>query len=150
MVQWSTVCLRLIISVVLGLKTKSTDFSNAFAQAEMKGDPVYISLPPRVPGFPQDHVLKLNKSLYGQADAPRMCYDKLRAGLEARNFTACKADPCLFISKKVICICYVDNCLWFAKDSKDIDAVQGAAVSNALGDGLASLDFEFVVAQINL
>ena len=89
----------------------------------MKGDPVYISLPPRVPGFPQDHVLKLNKSLYGQADAPRMWYDKLRAGLEARKFTACKADPCLFISKKVICICYVDDCLWFAKDSKDINAV---------------------------
>eukprot|EP00957_Ditylum_brightwellii_P036166 2739865-Ditylum_brightwellii.AAC.1 len=66
----------------------------------MKGDTVYISLPPRVPGFPRDHVLKLNKSLYGQADASRMWYDKLRAGLKARGFTACKADPCLFISKK--------------------------------------------------
>eukprot|EP00957_Ditylum_brightwellii_P195930 14928147-Ditylum_brightwellii.AAC.1 len=29
-----------------------------------------------------------------------MWYDKLRAGLEARGFTACKVDPCLFISKK--------------------------------------------------
>ena len=41
----------LIISVVLGLKTKSTDFGDAFAQAEMKGDPINISLLPRVPGF---------------------------------------------------------------------------------------------------
>eukprot|EP00957_Ditylum_brightwellii_P167565 12756344-Ditylum_brightwellii.AAC.1 len=40
-----------------------------------------------------------------------------------QRFTACKADPCLFISKKVICICYVDDCLWFAKKSKDIDDV---------------------------
>ena len=46
----------------------------------MKGEPVYISLPPKVPGFPQDFVLKLNKSLYGQADAPRLWYDKLKAG----------------------------------------------------------------------
>eukprot|EP00957_Ditylum_brightwellii_P178227 13574784-Ditylum_brightwellii.AAC.1 len=28
---------------------------NAFAQAETKGDPVYISLPPRMDGFPPDH-----------------------------------------------------------------------------------------------
>eukprot|EP00957_Ditylum_brightwellii_P111471 8502383-Ditylum_brightwellii.AAC.1 len=58
-----------------------------------------------------DKVLKLNKNLYGQADAPRIWYDKLRAGLEARGFTACKAGPYLFISKK------------FTRDSKDIDDV---------------------------
>ena len=52
-----------------------------------------------------------------------MWYNKLKTGLEARDFVPCKADPCLFISKKVICICYVDDCLWFAKDSKDIDSV---------------------------
>ena len=122
-VQWSTVRLMLIISIALNLKTRSTDFSNAFAQAEMKGDPVYIAVPPKMGGFPSGSVLKLNKSLYGQVDAPKMWYDKLRAGLEERGFTACKADPCLFISKKVICVSYVDDCLWFAKDSKDIDAV---------------------------
>eukprot|EP00957_Ditylum_brightwellii_P006810 516140-Ditylum_brightwellii.AAC.1 len=122
-VQWSTVCLMLIISLVLGLQTRSTDFSNAFAQAEIKGDPIYISLSSRMSGFPPDHILKLDKNLYGQADAPRMWYDKLRAGLETRGFTTCKADPYLFISKKVICICYVDNCLWFATEAKAIDAV---------------------------
>eukprot|EP00957_Ditylum_brightwellii_P003688 279726-Ditylum_brightwellii.AAC.1 len=72
--------------------------------------------------FPKDKVLKLNKSLYGQADTLRMWYDKLRAVLEARGFTACKADPCLFNSNKVLCIIYVGDCLWFARDSKDIDA----------------------------
>ena len=29
----------------------------------------------------------------------------------------------MFISKKVICICYVDDCLFFARDQKDIDKV---------------------------
>ena len=121
--QWLTVQLMLLMSIILKLSTRSTDFSNAFAQADMKGEPVYISPPPRMGGFPKDHILQLNKSLYGQADAPRMWYNKLREGLEARHFVTCEANPCLFISKKLVCICYVDDCLWFAKDSKDIDAV---------------------------
>eukprot|EP00957_Ditylum_brightwellii_P086118 6552515-Ditylum_brightwellii.AAC.1 len=83
----------LLISIMLQLKTRSTNFSNAFVQADMKGEPVYILPPPMMGGFPRDKVLKFNKSLYGQAGAPRMWYDKLRAGLEARGFTACKDDP---------------------------------------------------------
>eukprot|EP00957_Ditylum_brightwellii_P107288 8186780-Ditylum_brightwellii.AAC.1 len=69
----------LLISIMLQLMNRSTDFSNAFAQADMKGEPVYISPPPMMGGFPRDKVFKLNKSLYGQADTPRMWYDKLRA-----------------------------------------------------------------------
>eukprot|EP00957_Ditylum_brightwellii_P081647 6211166-Ditylum_brightwellii.AAC.1 len=78
---------------MLQLKTCSTDFSNAFAQVDMKAEPVYISSPSMMGGFPRDKVLKLIKSLYGQADTPMMWYDKQRAGLEARGFTVCKADP---------------------------------------------------------
>ena len=52
-----------------------------------------------------------------------MWYDKLRAGLQDRGFKATKADPCLFIGKKVICISYVDGCLWFTRKWSDIDAV---------------------------
>eukprot|EP00957_Ditylum_brightwellii_P191123 14552711-Ditylum_brightwellii.AAC.1 len=70
----------LLISIMLQLKTRSTDFSDAFMQADMKGEPVYISPPPMMGGFPRENMLKLNKSLYEQADAPRMWYDKLRAG----------------------------------------------------------------------
>eukprot|EP00957_Ditylum_brightwellii_P020019 1511446-Ditylum_brightwellii.AAC.1 len=62
------------------------------------------------------------RAFMGKLTLP-MWYDKLRTGLEAGRFTACKVDPCLFISKKVICIVYVDDCLWFARDNKDIDAV---------------------------
>eukprot|EP00957_Ditylum_brightwellii_P089948 6849895-Ditylum_brightwellii.AAC.1 len=100
LVQWAAVHLILLISIMLQLKTCSTDFSNAFAQSDMKGESVYISPPPMIGGFSRDKVLKLNKSLYGQADVPRMWYDNLRASLEARGFTACKVDPYLFISKK--------------------------------------------------
>eukprot|EP00957_Ditylum_brightwellii_P035354 2681472-Ditylum_brightwellii.AAC.1 len=76
---WATVCLVLLISIMLQLRTRSSGFSNAFAQDDMKGEPVYISPLPMMGGFPRDKMLKLNKGLYGQVDAPRMWYDKLRA-----------------------------------------------------------------------
>ena len=87
--QWASVRLFLLLSIVLNLKTRSIDFSNAFARAEIKGEPVYISIPPKTPGFSTTTVLKLNKSLYGQVDAPKMWYDKLKAGLEARGMKPC-------------------------------------------------------------
>eukprot|EP00957_Ditylum_brightwellii_P105483 8041074-Ditylum_brightwellii.AAC.1 len=82
------------------LKSHSTDFSNTFAQAGMKVVSVYITPPLMMSSFPRDKEFKLNKSLYGQVDPPRIWYDKLRANWVARGFTACKADPYLFISKK--------------------------------------------------
>ena len=32
-------------------------------------------------------------------------------------------DPCLFISAKVICVTYVDDCIMVARDAADIDMV---------------------------
>ena len=58
------------------LKTLSIDFSNAFAQADMPADKmVYLHMPRGfVPeeGFGKKMVLMLKKSLYGQAEAPRL------------------------------------------------------------------------------
>eukprot|EP00957_Ditylum_brightwellii_P004452 337476-Ditylum_brightwellii.AAC.2 len=31
-------------------------------------------------------------------------------------------DPCLFLSEKVICVVYVDDCIMFARDTADITA----------------------------
>ena len=61
----------LILTVVFNLKTKATDFSNAFVQADMSGKNVYISPPPYMKQFLKVTVLKLNMSLYGQVDAPK-------------------------------------------------------------------------------
>ena len=52
-----------------------------------------------------------------------MWYDKLKAGLEARGMKPCGADPCMFVSDKTICIIYVDDDLWAAKDDKTIDDI---------------------------
>ena len=43
-VQWSSVQLLLIVSIVHGLETRQVDYVNAFAQAELDKD-VYIEIP---------------------------------------------------------------------------------------------------------
>ena len=43
-VQWSTICLLLMMSMALGLKSKQVDYSNAFVQADIDGE-VFMELP---------------------------------------------------------------------------------------------------------
>ena len=70
------------------------------------------------------HLLKLKKSLYGLRQAPRLWGEFLKKNLEAVGFEqAVDVDACLFISDKVICLTYVDDTLFFAKDIQDIDDV---------------------------
>jgi hypothetical protein len=95
--QWSTV--RMILTMVLqnGWATKRVDYTNAFAQAEMK-ETVYIDPPkPFGPKSGKDLVLLLLKSLYGLKKAPQTCYEKLRDELLERGFTQSEIDPCLFL-----------------------------------------------------
>ena len=78
-----------------------------------------------------------------------------------------KVDPCLFMSKTVICVLYVDDCIFWARSQSDIDNVmesfkedgtsynwehsKGESVSEFLGIDIKTLDdggFQF--CQIGL
>jgi hypothetical protein len=73
-VQWSTV--RLLLTMVLkeGWAIRQVDYTNVFAQAEMKEE-VYVD-PAKLfaPGNRTDRVLRLLKSLYGLKQAPKTFY----------------------------------------------------------------------------
>ena len=115
-----------ILQCILGLQSQSIDFTNNFAQADIpSGEPVFIEIPRdfNSDGGQHDVVLKLKKSLYGQAEAARLWYEKLWNGLLERGFVMSKVDPCLFMSKTVICVVYVDDCLFWALSKSDIDNV---------------------------
>ena len=123
--QWSTIRMMLILSLVMDLKTKQVDYSNAFAQAPLKDDEeVYIDLPQ---GFsakrPGDYVLKLRSSLYGLAVSPQRWFNMLSDGLQRHGLLPSEHDPCLFLGDHVICVVYVDDCLFFAKEDKYIDEI---------------------------
>jgi len=146
-VQWSSVRLMLILSIVHGLETRQVDYVNAFAQADLDRE-VYIEIPKGYEDANEgvDCVLKLNKSLYGMSDAPLMFFELLKKNLQSVGFKQFEhIDPCLFVHKKAICLTYVDDCLWFGRDGKALDAlinemkgkmdltVESKDVSNFLG-----------------
>jgi hypothetical protein len=104
----------MILTMVLreGWATKQVDYTNAFAQAEIK-ETVYIE-PPKLFGSKSgtDMVLLLLKSLYGLKHAPKTFYEKLRDGLLERGFTKSDIDPCLFMKNGCICVVCVDDTLF--------------------------------------
>ena len=108
-VQFSSVRLFLAWSLMFGWYTCSIDFSNAFIQAALKDD-TYIHLPR---GFRSNQTgktcLKLKRSLYGLAVAPRLWYLHLLKALKELGLVPSKHDPCLMFRKDLIVICYVDD-----------------------------------------
>lgn len=134
-VGWSTVRLLLILTLLLGLKTTQVDYTAAFVHAPIDRDPnwdnmtaeersksgVFIHMPR---GFAETgKVLKLKKSLYGLKQSPRNFFNFLKSKLEGIDFVQSDADPCLFVSDKVICLVYVDDTLLFSPKQEYIDEV---------------------------
>ena len=78
----------LILQCILSLQSQIIDFTNSFAQADIpSGEPVFIKLPRyfKSDGGQHEFVIKLKKSLYGQAEAACLWYEKLRHGLLERG-----------------------------------------------------------------
>ena len=87
------------MSCVLGLNIKQIDYTLAFCQATLD-EPVYVEMPHGyvIPG----KVLKLKKSLYGLAVAPKLFFETLKEALEIRGFVTSKTDQCMFVHKDII------------------------------------------------
>ena len=118
-VSWETIRMLLVLSIKLGLKTKQVDYTAAFVQSTIKEE-VYVELPK---GFPQkgNKVLKLLRCLYGLKQAPRNWFLHLKEKLEACHLVQSKSDPCLFLGRDIICIVWVDDCIFFSPKEKYID-----------------------------
>ena len=134
---WSVVRLLLILTVALDLKTKQVDYTLAFCHAPVTGE-VYVEMPRMFAR--EGHVLKLKKNLYRQKDAPLNFFLFLKEELEKRGFKQLiDIDPCLFASEDVICVVYVDDCLFFAKEAEKIDEVIESMENPPKDQGLNSL-----------
>ena len=66
-------------------------------------------------------MLKLSKSLYGLHQAPQTFFEKLKASLEERGYVASEIDPCLFMKPGIICVVYVNDTIFAAANSADLD-----------------------------
>ena len=108
-VQFSSVRLFLAWSLLLDWYTCSVDFSNAFIQAKLK-DETFIHLPRGFVSMNKSKTcLKLKKSLYGLAVAPRLWYEHLWDSLKKQGLVQSEHDKCLLFRRDLIVICYVDD-----------------------------------------
>ena len=82
-VQWTTICLTLILAMLWNWETVQIDYTNAFAQVTLDEE-IYMDMPhdfiPK--NSNHDFILKLNRSLYGLKQAPLSWFDHLKTHLE--------------------------------------------------------------------
>jgi len=119
-----------------GLAAQQVNFSNAFTQAKLDlSEEIYVQVPR---GFEcskegsKDVILKLSCLLCGLVQAPLCWNDHLKAALNEQGLTLSEHDPCMHISNGVIALTYINNCLFFAKNPKDINRVVSELQCNTL------------------
>ena len=117
-VNWISVRLLLVLSLIYNLETKSIDFVLAFSQAELKRD-VFMALPYGFGyGERRQYVLKLKKNLYGLSDASYNWFSNLAEGLEAEGSVRSVVDQCVFLRDDSMILVYVDDMIALSKDEK--------------------------------
>ena len=106
-VNWISIRVLLILSLIFDLKTRSLDFVLAFPQAKLDVD-IFMELPvgfEPAEGNLKMFVLKLEKNLYGLEQAANNWFELLKSGLEACGFRACNSDQCIFVCHDAIVLC---------------------------------------------
>ena len=109
-VQWTMICLMLILEVLLELKSKQWDITAAFLHANWEeGENIFVKMP--LSFWKKDKLLKLKKTLCGLCHNPYTFWKYLVEKLEACGMSQSKLDPYLFTGEKVTRICYFDDLL---------------------------------------
>ncbi len=124
-VQWTTIRLMFILEILLGLKSKQGDVTCAFLHVNLEpGENVYVEMPL---GFIQyskngiQKVLKLKKTLSRLRQSPQAFWKYITEKLESCGLEQSQFDACLFVGSKVICIVYIDNLIFWSKDTIEIN-----------------------------
>ena len=112
-VQWSTICLLLILILVNQWTIRIIDYTNAFPQAQIDTN-IFVEM---IALFGNktggEKVLKLKKSpSYGLKQSPRTFYQHLSKSLQSRGWKPSVIDPCLFMKDKSMCVIYVDDTIF--------------------------------------
>jgi hypothetical protein len=94
----------------------------AFIHARVPAtESIYVHQPRGFHSGRGDKVLCLKRTLYGLKQSPWYFYQYITECLIKQGLTASKFDPCLFISKSLIVIIYVDEILIYGKSDNEIN-----------------------------
>jgi hypothetical protein len=117
------------LAVMHNLKGKQIDFTRAFPQEKLKED-IYLQFPAGFEHKNEKWALKLKRNLNRLVQESRDWFIKLSAIYERLGFTQSKSDPCLFLRKDMIIVLYTDDCLLYARDTKEIESFVKTLLDN--------------------
>jgi hypothetical protein len=124
-VQWTTVRLMFILEILLGLMSKQGNVTCTFLHVDLEpGINVYVDMPLGFAQYSKNGLkkcLKLKKIVYGLRQSPRAFWKYITKKLKTCGLEQSKFDPCLFIGTKVICVVYVDDLIFWRKNTLAIN-----------------------------
>jgi hypothetical protein len=97
----------------------------AYSQAPIEMD-IYIELPQGIQtkyGNSKEHVLKLEKNIYGQKQAGHVWNSFLMDKLTSIGFTMLLIDDCVFFSGDIIFMVYVDDGIFLVSDDLQLQEI---------------------------
>lgn len=130
--NWETIRMMLILTARFKFKTRCIDIANAFVQARLKKAKYmeipmgYADMPSLLAMLPEgadikDYCVKLHRSLYGAADAPKLFYEHCDKIFEKIGMKKCEKDPCLYLGDGIAVSCYVDDQFIISESDDKID-----------------------------
>ena len=119
--QWSTIRTVMILAIKLGWCSAQCDITAAFIHSTLPSNEVIYVHQPRGFNTNPNHVLRLNKTLYGLCQSPRHFFTFLTERLVKQGLQQSLLDPCLFIAPDLLVIVYVDDLLVYAQTNEIID-----------------------------
>ena len=110
----------MILAAKLGLISVQCDITAAFIHGRVTEN-IYVHQPRGFHRGRGDEVLKLKRTLYGLKQSPHYFFKYFTERLLKLGLTASNFDPCLFMSKTLIVIIYVDDILIYGKNDEEIN-----------------------------
>ncbi len=117
-VTWFAIRLMIIFGIIFCWALRQVDFVMAYAQAPIKMD-IYMELPQGIQtthGNSKDHVLKLEKNIYGQKQAGCVWNSFLVDKLLSIGFTTSLTDDCVIFRDDIVVMVYVDDGTFLGND----------------------------------
>lgn len=122
--RWSTLRIILALAAIEDLELRTVDISHAFTNGDIDTE-IYMKQPEGFKEGGPEKVCRLNKSLYGLKQSPRLWSEKLTSILAQLGFKRLESDPCVYMycrnNLKVIVPVWVDDITLVSSDSGAID-----------------------------
>ena len=120
------ICLILILVILNNWKTRQIDFVQAYPQAPVEVDTLYMKIPRgfEIEGAAKDeYLLHIRRNIYGQVQAGRVWNKYLVGKLIDIGFKHSMVDKSVFFRGNVICALYTDDSILAGPDDAELDKV---------------------------